>query len=83
MGSETQQPHELFKAKQKEISLPYSDVKPSEVTDVYWIYAVRKRGKYPKATPRSGKWLIFVDLENVDEVMGKNQESSRRRETRR
>jgi len=51
--------------------LPYSDAKPSEVTDVYWIYAVRKRGKYPKATSRSGKWLIFVDPENVDEVWAK------------
>ena len=43
----------------------------AEKTDVYWIYAVRKRGKYPKATPRSGKWLIFVDPENVDKVWAK------------
>ena len=71
MGAEKQQPHELIKAKQREISLPYSDAKPSEVTDVYWIYAVRKRGKYPKATPRSGKWLIFVDPENVEKVWAK------------
>ncbi len=71
MSAEKQQPHELIKAKQREISLPYSDAKPSEVTDVYWIYAERKRGKYPKATPRSGKWLIFVDPENVDEVWAK------------
>ncbi len=82
MGAEKQQPHELFKAKQREISLPYSDAKPSEVTDVYWIYAIRKREKYSKATPRSGKWLIFVDPENVDEVGGKNQASSRRRKIR-
>ncbi|MCW7075225.1 MAG: DUF1917 domain-containing protein [Candidatus Methanospirare jalkutatii] len=82
MSAEKQQPHELIKAKQSEkheeeaeiFSLPdsdYSDAKPSEVTDVYWIYAERKRGKYPKATPRSGKWLIFVDPENVDEVWAK------------
>ncbi len=71
MGAEKQQLHELIKAKQREISLPYSDVKPSEVTDVYWIYAIRKREKYSKATPRSGKWLIFVDPENVDEVGAK------------
>lgn len=45
--------------------------KPSEVTEVYWIYAIRKEGKYPEATPRSGKWLIFVDHEKVDEVWAK------------
>lgn len=71
MGAEKQQPHELIKATQREISLPYSDAKPSKVTDVYWIYPIRKKGKYPKATPRSGKWLIFVDPENVDEVWAK------------
>ena len=47
------------------------NAKPSEVTDIYWIYAIRKRGRYPKAIPRSGKWLIFVDPENVDEVWPK------------
>ena len=71
MGAEKQQPHELINAPQREISQPYSDAKPSKVTDVYWIYAIRKKGKYPKATPRSGKWLIFVDPENVDEVWAK------------
>jgi len=65
------QSHESIKAIQREISLPYSDAKPSEVTDVYWVYAMRKKGKYPKPTPRSGKWLIFVDLENVNEVWAK------------
>lgn len=49
----------------------YSNAKPSEVTDVYWIYAERRKGKYPKPTPRSGKWLIFVDPEDVDEVWAK------------
>lgn len=47
------------------------NAKPSEITDVYWIYAIRKKGKYQKPTPRSGKWLIFVDPENVDEVWEK------------
>lgn len=60
--------HELIKKMQRRKSLPYSDAKPSEVIEVYWIYAIRKKGKYPKPTPRSGKWLIFVDPKNVDEV---------------
>ena len=71
MGSEKKDKHELIKMKQREISLPYSDAKPTEVTDVYWIYATRKKGKYPKPTPRSGKWLIFVNPENVNEVWKK------------
>lgn len=45
--------------------------RPSTVTDVYWLYAYRKKGDYPKPTSRSGKWLIFVSRENVDEVWAK------------
>ena len=60
--------HESLKKTQREISLPYSDAKPSEVTNVYWIYAKREKGKYPKATQRSGKWLVFVNVKNIDEV---------------
>lgn len=63
--------HKFVKAKQREISLPYSECKPSDVIDAYWIYAIRKEGKYPKATQKSGKWLVFVDIKNVDEVWTK------------
>ncbi len=63
--------HELIKQKLIEISMPYSDAKPSEITEVYWIYATRKKGIYPKPTHRSGKWLIFVKKENVDEIWEK------------
>lgn len=72
MRAKKKQSHESIKAKQREISLPYSDAKPTDVTDVYWIYAIRKKGgEYSKATPRSGKWLIFADPENVNDVWGK------------
>jgi len=63
--------HELIKARQRKTSLPYSDAKPSEVTEVYWIYSIRRKGEYPKSTVRSGKWLIFVDKEDVDEIWAK------------
>jgi len=56
---------------QREVSSPYSGAKPSEVADVYWIYAWSKKGEYPKPTPRSGKCLVFVDIKNVDEVWAK------------
>ncbi|MGD0071943.1 MAG: hypothetical protein ABSB71_10345 [Candidatus Bathyarchaeia archaeon] len=35
--------HELIKARQRRISLLFADAKPSEVTEVYWIYAIRKK----------------------------------------
>jgi len=52
-----------------------SDAKPSKVTDVYWIYAKRKKGKYPEPTPRGGKWLVFVNVKYVDEVWAKIKKS--------
>jgi len=67
---------ESIKGSQREMSLPYSECKHSEVTDAYWIYAIRKEGKYPKITQRSGKWLIFVDSKNVDEVWAKIKEAN-------
>ena len=44
------------------------NAKPSEVREVHWIYAFRKKGEYPESTSKSGKWLIFVDRKDVDEV---------------
>lgn len=44
---------------------------PSEVTDVYWIYAGRKTGNYPEPTIHSGKWLIFVSPERIDVIWRK------------
>src|SRR2546426_2837732 len=46
----------------------YAECKPSEVTETYWIRAFRKSGSYPKATERSGKWLLFVPIEEIDEI---------------
>lgn len=42
--------------------------RPSQAADEYWIHAERKTGNYPESTDRSGKWLIFVPLERIDEV---------------
>lgn len=55
----------------KEVGDPYCYVKPSEVTEVYWIFAERKEGKYPLPTLNCGKWLVFVDVERVDETWSK------------
>jgi hypothetical protein len=45
--------------------------KPSEEINVYWLHAEREEGDYPEQTSRSGKWLIFVNVENVDEAWEK------------
>ena len=50
------------------ISDPYKDSKPSQITDVYWIYAKNDVVSYPKDTERSGKWLIFVPTDKIDAV---------------
>lgn len=63
--------HELIKALQRKGASTFSNSNPSEVTDVYWIYADRKYGEYPKPTGKSGKWLIFVDQKEVNEVWAK------------
>ncbi len=41
---------------------------PSEVTAVYWLYAERHVDDYPASTSRSGKWLLFIPVEQVDAV---------------
>ncbi len=60
--------HESIKKRQIEASLSYSDAHPSEVTQVPWIYALRKKGEYPEATSRSGKLLIFPEEKDWDRV---------------
>lgn len=60
--------HEFIKSYQRRLSSPHAESKPSEVTDIYWIHAERKAGEYPGATGASGKWLVFVDVEKVDEI---------------
>ena len=44
---------------------------PSEITDEYWVYARRKIGIYPSHTTRVGKWMIFVPVQDIDDVWAK------------
>jgi hypothetical protein len=39
---------------------------PSKVTDEYWLHAKPATGRGPLPTERSGKWLLFVPLLNID-----------------
>ena len=63
-----QDEHEALKTKQMELAQRFAKANPSEVTEVYWLYALRQEGSYPRPTPRSGKWLVFVDRNEVDTV---------------
>lgn len=44
---------------------------PSSVLDEYWLFAQRGTSGYPSPTDRSGKWLVFVRSNEVDEVWAK------------
>lgn len=59
--------HEKRKHKQSKQGLSYKDQNPSSVFDIYWIYAHCTDCSYPESTENSGKWLIFVPNEEIDE----------------
>ena len=52
----------------KEVNLIDFSQNPSEVIDKPWIYAHRLTGEYPKPNVNSGKWLVFVHIDEVDEL---------------
>ena len=58
--------HERIKNDQKASARSFGDLSPSQVEDVYWLYAANLKGNYPKPTPRSGKWLLFVLNDELD-----------------
>jgi len=47
------------------------EASPSQVVEGYWTFARRKRGSYPLATERSGKWLLFVPRDQIEDVWSK------------
>ena len=71
-----QDEHEALKAKQIELAQQYAKMNPTEVTEVYWLYAIRQKGTYPKPTPRSGKWLVFVDRNEVNVIWAAIKEAT-------
>ncbi len=68
--------HEDIKKSQAQDALRYSECKPTEVTEVFWLYAVRQLGRYPSATDQSGKWLVFVHFSKVDKMWAKIKEAT-------
>jgi hypothetical protein len=51
-----------------EASRDYLNRKPSSVTEIYYICVSRRKGKYPKPTSRSGKWLVFGEPDRIDKI---------------
>lgn len=41
--------------------------RPSQVTDAFWIVAGSSARGYPSSTSASGKWLLFVRRDQVDD----------------
>ena len=68
--------HEAMKANQRELARRYAAMNPSEVTEVYWLYAIRQGGTYPRPTVRSGKWQIFVGIQDIDIVWTKIKQTT-------
>jgi hypothetical protein len=60
--------HERIIAEQQRLAGPYAECNPSEVMEVPWLYAMNETGGYPPQTTDSGKWLVFVDAQDVDSV---------------
>jgi hypothetical protein len=60
--------HEAKKERWAKEAEPYAECRPSEVTDIPWIYIKRKQGQYGATTPKSGKWLIPLREAKLDEI---------------
>ena len=55
----------------KKSPTPKAPASPTELPDRSWTFSFRKKGDYPKASQRDGKWLIFVPIDEVDEAWKK------------
>lgn len=62
-------PHYHIKSTQIKMSRRFMDKKPSKTCKISWIYSIRKNvDEYPHDTIYSGKYLIFCDKNNVDNI---------------
>jgi len=71
MSREQAEEHEARIAGQMKLAVPFAEMKPSTVSEVYWIYSTRREVGYPKPTERSGKWIVTGDAARIDEVWAK------------
>ncbi len=48
---------------------------PSQIRDKYWVSATARKNRVPSAE-RSGKWLIFVPLDELDDAWAKIKQAT-------
>jgi hypothetical protein len=60
-------PHLPIKIKQIKMSKKYQNKKPSRIKQISWVYAINQK-TYPVDTIRSGKYLLFVNMNQIDTV---------------
>ena len=58
-----------------------NEATPSEVSAVYWIETKDQSGKAKAPTPRSGQWMLELDVTQVDSAYGDYQIRNRKRAT--
>jgi hypothetical protein len=59
------EPH-FFTPEERAARRQGSEKLPTQETKEIWIQAFRKQGEYPESTERSGKWLIWLQSQNID-----------------
>ena len=45
-----------------------NEATPSEVSAVYWIETKDQSGKAKAPTPRSGQWMLEIDVDQIDSL---------------
>lgn len=68
--------HESIIREQRRLARRYQDAKPSQTTDVFWIYAERLKGSYPELGEKGGKWLVFVPIAELDRAWAKIKQAT-------
>jgi hypothetical protein len=48
-----------------------SNLSPSKNCSDYWLFAKRSKGTYPRSNMKSGKWLVFADIKEIDDIWAK------------
>ena len=57
---------EHMRIREQQRSVTEHTMHPSRVVSTYWHFATDVRTQYPKHTEHGGKWLLFVDFDELD-----------------
>jgi hypothetical protein len=51
-------------------------IRPSKVTDAYWLSVECKTYNFKKPTERAGKWLVYLSIDRIDEYWTKIKQAT-------